>query len=426
MLLERKENKLNTLRSNLSLISISKRTLAVLLCGSFAFSFTACKKKNYKEDIDKFVDEVGSSLGGSDYVFESLEDASEKFYDTTDLDEERPQKEWAAKDFRSDYFTDMECMEGFFYKGQYSELWDQLEEAYHNEETSLDASNKIRAEYLANPKNPTLEHMVARLEDSGFGMATRTIELMRLYETDDAVYYSNSFYSSKHPNAFCGMRVVFDSKSDAKDYWAKLVDMDDAYLATQSQPYDEKTGEVKALFQNRLDAWHDIDEENYMYYDKRNEGYLTLYLSYEYSYSTASPKPFEKELFSIQISGREVTMLSCHIREQDYDIEQLREVYDSLGLNNPLDTEMHGIDESFSEKERREYVKNPDQLLYFLLSYPSSTYASGPVFGVGVCTYSLVTSNCLYMLPTVRFMDHAAWVPYVYDDPADYLSYLDE
>ena len=30
------------------------------------------------------------------------------------------------------------------------------------------------------------------------------------------------------------------------------------------------------------------------------------------------------------------------------------------------------------------------------------------------------------MLPTVRFMDHAAWVPYVYDDPADYLSYLDE
>ena len=402
--------------------SIAARAVAVILCGSFALPLTACNKRNYKGEVDKFIDVVGSELGGSDYVLESVEDASDLFFETRDLEETRLVEEWFGKDYRSDYFAELEMYNGLFYRGEYKDLWDQYEERFREEETFFDAAGGLRKEFSQLPVNPTGESLIALLESRLFGLDRRAVELMRPYSTEDAVYYSNNYYErtgEKGMHAYSGMRVIFKSTSDAKEYWSRFVDVDDSYKyalmmrADDSIPadYDLNDKQKKAL-----KAFHDMDEENYEYDEKKNEGHMTLHLGLKNNVLNS----VEEALFSIKISGREVTMLSCYFIQYSGSLKKIGKLYEELDLNNPLDTDLHGVEADVTPDEFAEYEKYPDQLARFFLYYARP---QGAWNGVGIADWSLY-AQLIFYLPAVKFPEQAAWVLFEYDDPWDYLDEL--
>ena len=401
--------------------SIAARTVAVMLCGSFAISLTACNKRSYKGEVDKFIDVVGSELGGSDYVLESVEDASELFFETRDLDETREFTEWLGKkDTWTDFVAEKEYNEGLFYRGEYKELWDQYEESIRNEETLRDVYGKDNKDVWEDMRNPTNESLLTLLEHRSFGLSVRATELLRPYSTEDAVYYSNQFYNLNHRQLYTGMRVIFKSTSDAKEYWDHFMDIDDSYryshMGKQSND-DLADFELEERYQEYLDAFHDMDEENYQYDEKKNEGHMTLYWGMRDT--SAGGQTFHTILFAIKISGREVTMLTSYLYDPDANLKKLGKVYEKLDLNNPLKTEMIGVDENTSQEEMRQRVLNPDPVEGFLNSY--NTFAINK--GIGVNDW-FFTTRMAYFLPLVRYPDHAAWVLFEYEDPQDYLDDL--
>lgn len=403
---------------------IAERAVVMGLCSSMAFSFTSCGKKSYKGEVDKFIDVVGSTLGGDDYVFESMEDASEAFYGTRDLEEFRPLKEWTKKDYLGDYFHEADGPDGFFYRGDYSKLWDSLEESFRDGETFYEYQEKRsqlrdKGHYSMNPKNPTNENLISMLEYSNYGMVTRSIELMRLYETEEAAYFTSSSLGSVSTCRYMGMRVIFKSKSDAKDYWAKLIDVDDSFIYDTPISRVDDNGKVEDRYQECLDAFHDMDEENYWYYDKRNEGYMTFHVGTYFSGGTNEVTTrFVKLLFSIEVRDREVTMFFSFLIGDDYDLEEIGKLYDNLELNNPLDTELLGIDKDSTREERNKHIIEKHPLEDFFNSYYTSA-RGGIMMGVGVA------AKFNYMnLPLVVRVENAAWIPYVYDDLTDYIKEL--
>ena len=403
--------------------SIAARIIAVMLCGSFTLPLTACNKRSYKGEVDKFIDVVGSKLGGSDYVLESVEDASELFFETRDLEESRLMKEWFGRDYRSEYFAEMEMQEGLFYRGEYKDLWDQYEERFRDEETFFDADGSYREDFLKEPVNPTGESLIALFESQLFGLDRRAVELMRPYSTEDAVYYSNNYYertSKKGTHIYTGMRVIFKNTSDAKEYWSRFIDVDDSFnyaimtKADHSIPADFDLNDKQ---KKALEAFHDMDKENYEYDEKKNEGHMTLHLGLKNS----NLNPVEEALFSIKISGREVTMLSCYFVKYTGNVKKVGKIFEELDLNNPLDTDIHGVEADVTKDEYTEYEKHPDQLARFFMIY---SRPQGAWNGVGITDWSLY-SRLMFLLPVVKSPEHAAWVLFEYEDPQDYLDELE-
>lgn len=410
--------------------TFAKKTIAITLCSSFAFSLAACSKKDYQKDIDQFINEVGSALGSTDYVFSTPEKASEVFYGTNDLEETRDRKKWIGKD--ADYnkwIQDQEYRNGFFYTGSYQELWDSYEEKFRKG-TTFYKGNEINEDLWEEPMNPTIEYLIASLEDVYFGMATRSVELMRLYHTDKQVYFAENFLSVAQPDRYIGMRVVFNSKSDAKEYWNRLMDIDDSFLKCV-MPQDGKewssVDDLDDRYMHMLEAFHNMDEENYKYDEKKNEGYLTVQVcsrnDLKMDADLSMQSAFTKNLFSIQIRGKEVTMLCCTLNSEEYSLQTIGKLYDKLGLNDPTKTKCHGLDETATEEERKEsLLEDPDYLQYFFQVYCTPDQ-NGMKLGNGVCDwYEFV--RLVIPSPLVRDPQRAAWVPYVYDDPEDYLKNL--
>ncbi|MBP5417993.1 MAG: hypothetical protein J6Y58_10790, partial [Clostridiales bacterium] len=172
--------------------------------------------------------------------------------------------------------------------------------------------------------------------------------------------------------------------------------------------------ELDDSYQECLDAFHDMDEENYEYDEKKNEGYMTFQLAAQ---DLRSNEPY-KVLFSMKISGREVTMLFSFVLDPDANLKKLGKVYEKLDLNNPLETEMHGVDESSSKEDLHRRVTDPDELLKFFTTYYIVSAKAAAYRGVGVVRWNGNT------LPLVRYPDHAAWVLFEYEDPQDYLDDL--
>ena len=413
--------------------SSAAKALALVLCASFAFLLTAChKKNNYKGDIDKFVDKVGTTLGGSKYVFNSAEEASETFFGTFDLSEQRPIKEWIGKDYRTDFFKNGNNSEGFFFKGDYKQLWNDLENAYRRGETFFDENSVERKEYGENPVNPTVETLSALLEDNRFGMAVRAVELTRLYSMEESAYYSKSFRNIGDFDTFLGMRVIFEDEKAAKEYWNLYTDMDKAYLEAQGIYKNDQW--IADIYKERMEAYHEMPEENYKYSEKSNKGHLTLNLGYFYdawygymSEGVVAALPGANAscnvLFSIQMDGRELTMLCCFLVERDIDLEEIGKLYDELDLPNPLNTEVHGFDMERSDDKVQKQRMDPDLLTGFFGSYYPTFYRS-PQGTVGVSDWTLRTAHRLLPFPVTRHLENVAWIRHAYIDPEDYLQTL--
>ena len=162
-----------------------------------------------------------------------------------------------------------------------------------------------------------------------------------------------------------------------------------------------------------------MDEENYWYYDKRNEGYMTFHVGTYFSGGTNEVTTrFVKLLFSIEVRDREVTMFFSFLIGDDYDLEEIGKLYDNLELNNPLDTELLGIDKDSTREERNKHIIEKHPLEDFFNSYYTSA-RGGIMMGVGVA------AKFNYMnLPLVVRVENAAWIPYVYDDLTDYIKEL--
>ncbi|MBR3032788.1 MAG: hypothetical protein IKH92_07195 [Clostridiales bacterium] len=408
------------------------KALALVLCASFALPLTACHmKKNYKGEVDKFVENVGSTLSGSKYVFNSAEDASETFFDTRDLTEVRPVKDWNTGDHRSQYFKDKGPKEGFFFKGDYAKLWDAYEESVKNGEVIYDLDGDLQNEYFKNPKNPTVEHLIGLLEYCGFGMAIRAVELMRMYTPDDAVYYSNCSPYKESQSKYIGMRVIFKSEADAKNYWSQFYDMDEAYRRSQFDYDTAKDPKIREAHKKRLMAYHKMDKENYEYDEGKNEGHMTLYLGYDpMDYATQRSIDATAEspdysygsvfnvLFSIRVAGKEVTMLCCHIRNQEHSEKEFSDLFSSLDLPDPQKTQLHGLKLNATGEEKKAEHENRDILTDFFMRY-STVYHNAPMTGTGICRWDRTSP---LILPYLCYVKRAAWIPFVYDDPEEYAN----